>query len=271
MDVFDLPVHPAADVFPMLADDELTELTNDIAANGLQQPLVVKGDQLIDGRNRREACKRLGLHPEVVELNGVDPVAYIVSTNINRRHLSKGQRTMVLAKLYPEGDKTAPGKKSKTAEMLLENKSVSGSAVSQARLVLRLLPTVADAVLAGSKPLAEAYAEAQAIKAAQASEGSRLARLRDIAPDLADLVVEGRLTLIGAESEQGRRVEEQRQARQIAFDTLDNLDRMFDLLGAAKARMHFADVLREPTDRKRARTAVDHWIAVLTATREVLI
>jgi ParB-like chromosome segregation protein Spo0J len=41
IDIFDIPPHPAADVFPMLDDDELDELAADIAANGLQLPLVV--------------------------------------------------------------------------------------------------------------------------------------------------------------------------------------------------------------------------------------
>ncbi len=41
MDVFKLPVFPAADVFPMMFDDELKELAEDIKANGLREPIVV--------------------------------------------------------------------------------------------------------------------------------------------------------------------------------------------------------------------------------------
>jgi ParB-like chromosome segregation protein Spo0J len=41
IDIFDIPPHPAADVFPMLDDDELEELAADIKRHGLQQPLVV--------------------------------------------------------------------------------------------------------------------------------------------------------------------------------------------------------------------------------------
>jgi hypothetical protein len=33
-------VHPAADVFPMLSDDELAKLGEDIKANGLQSPII---------------------------------------------------------------------------------------------------------------------------------------------------------------------------------------------------------------------------------------
>jgi hypothetical protein len=51
---------------------------------------------LIDGRNRREACRRAGIVPDYVLLDGADPVAYILSANINRRHMSKGQRRSFL-------------------------------------------------------------------------------------------------------------------------------------------------------------------------------
>ena len=74
-------------------EEELEELAQDIKANGLQQPLVVDylngQEMLIDGRNRREACKRVGIVPHHVLLDGQDAVTYILSANINRRHLTK--------------------------------------------------------------------------------------------------------------------------------------------------------------------------------------
>ena len=36
-----IKVHPAADMFPMMSDDELDELAADIAKNGLRQPIVL--------------------------------------------------------------------------------------------------------------------------------------------------------------------------------------------------------------------------------------
>jgi ParB-like chromosome segregation protein Spo0J len=69
MDIFDIPPHPAADVLPMLDDDEIEELAADIRANGLLMPLLVgqlDGQTvLVDGRNRREACRRLGIVPPI--------------------------------------------------------------------------------------------------------------------------------------------------------------------------------------------------------------
>src|SRR5262245_12525413 len=101
MDVFTLQVHSAA-ILPMLPDDEFDELAADIKATGLHLRIVLQGGQLIDGRKRREACRRAGIEPRVVDLSVADPIAYIISTHVVRRHLSKGQRAMAIAKLYPE-------------------------------------------------------------------------------------------------------------------------------------------------------------------------
>ena len=91
-------VHPFAARFPMLPDDELQELAADIKANGLKEPIVVDDSGLlIDGRNRREACRIAGIEPAVRRLNGEDPIAFILSRNVTRRHLSKGQRAMAAA------------------------------------------------------------------------------------------------------------------------------------------------------------------------------
>ena len=138
MNIFEIPVHPAADVFPMLDDDELAELANDIAENGLRSPLVVSGMNgdmtLIDGRNRRAACKLVKVEPTFVQLEG-EAVSYILSANINRRHLSAGQRTMIVAKLFPEPSKGGRGKKNP----LLSNGFNQGE-ISKARAVLKELP-----------------------------------------------------------------------------------------------------------------------------------
>ena len=108
-------VHPAADVFPMMSDEELDELGEDIKANGLNVPLsfcwVETGTPaahrvLIDGRNRLEAMERVGIQLRVrnsglpESLHGKetantidgDPVALIIGLNVHRRHLTKQQQ-----------------------------------------------------------------------------------------------------------------------------------------------------------------------------------
>ena len=52
---------------------EFDELVEDVRVNGLREPVVVRGDQLIDGRNRVRACTVAGVVAEVRELkHGTD-------------------------------------------------------------------------------------------------------------------------------------------------------------------------------------------------------
>jgi hypothetical protein len=63
-----LPVHPAAEIVPMMTDAEIDALADDIKQNKLQQNVVIfvdhdRSESWLDGRNRLEALARLGIHP----------------------------------------------------------------------------------------------------------------------------------------------------------------------------------------------------------------
>lgn len=94
----------------MLPEDELQELADSIQANGLRQPIVVARVRpngidtpwlLGDGRNRREACRRAEVEPAIeFKEFGTEAalLAYILDLNAHRRHLSKGQLAMSVAR-----------------------------------------------------------------------------------------------------------------------------------------------------------------------------
>jgi hypothetical protein len=93
-------IHPAADLFPMMSGDELTELAADIKANGLIHPIAVDADDtVLDGRNRLKACEIANIKPRFEVCKGVDPVHFIVSSNLKRRHLNESQRALIAARL----------------------------------------------------------------------------------------------------------------------------------------------------------------------------
>ena len=96
-----LRVHPVAALFPLLSKAELEALAADIKANGLQQPAVVQGDVLLDGRNRLIACKLAGVRPEFSEYEGDSPVAFIIGANVHRRHLSPSEKAAVGVDIEP--------------------------------------------------------------------------------------------------------------------------------------------------------------------------
>jgi ParB-like chromosome segregation protein Spo0J len=94
----DYQVHPAARIFPDMDADEFAALKADIAANGQRDPAVLYKGQILDGRHRRAACDELGIAVNTVNWEGDDPVAYVISVNLHRRHLTPGQRAMCAAR-----------------------------------------------------------------------------------------------------------------------------------------------------------------------------
>jgi N6-adenosine-specific RNA methylase IME4 len=91
--------HPYAEIFPLLEGDEFDQLVADIKARGLYEPIVTYEDQILDGRNRFRACVAAGIDCDLVPYIGIDPLGYVISRNLKRRHLSESQRAVVAAKL----------------------------------------------------------------------------------------------------------------------------------------------------------------------------
>ncbi len=98
-----MKAHPAADLFPMMSDEEIGQLAVDIRTNGLRQPIVTideNGDRLIlDGRNRDRACAIAGVPKAYIPFGGDDPYAFVVSANLHRRHLSPTERAFLAERL----------------------------------------------------------------------------------------------------------------------------------------------------------------------------
>lgn len=100
----ELKVHPAAALFPMLGDEEMKALADDIGKNGLHDPIKKWKGWLIDGRNRSKACELSGTKPIYQEMefeNEVELIDYIVSTNVHRRNLNAGQLALLGEALAP--------------------------------------------------------------------------------------------------------------------------------------------------------------------------
>ncbi|MDQ4119913.1 MAG: ParB N-terminal domain-containing protein [Acidobacteriota bacterium] len=102
--------HPVAEVFPLMNDDELEQLAEDIEMFGQREPILIFENQIVDGRNRALACELRGITPIVVEYAGSaeELVSLAVSLNLRRRHLDESQRAMVAAKLanMRQGERT---------------------------------------------------------------------------------------------------------------------------------------------------------------------
>lgn len=235
-------VHPLAALFPMLPDDELADLASDIRERGLLHPIIVDRDgAIVDGRNRAAACELAGVEPTVEPVpDGVEPAAVIYSANLARRHMSKSQRAMATAMLYPEPQKGGRGNKG-----VSNSQDYDRSLVSRARTVLAYSRPLALAVLAGTKPLDEALADVRRVHEQQSSTDAKLDRLRTGAPDLFDLVGEERMHVDEAIAAMREREE---RVRQITEAGRRSAARLAELPGeivniAAAIRAGASDVL----------------------------
>jgi protein gp37/ParB-like chromosome segregation protein Spo0J len=201
----DYRVHPVADLFPLMSDDELERLAEDIKLNGLLEPIVLNhdGSVLIDGRNRYRACVMANVQPETKRLGAhyseEEIVRHVVSRNIKRRHMDAGQRAAlgisardylaaaakerqiagakVGAAISRGEDANGHSPKSgeaggKAAKAIAAMAEVSTSTVEQALAVADVNPRLLNEVRAGTTTLNKAYQEVRQARRAEESPPS---------------------------------------------------------------------------------------------------
>lgn len=187
--------HEVANIFPLLQGEEFEELKADIAANGLREPIWLHADgRIIDGRNRHRACIETGTPPKFRTWDGVGSlVAFVVSLNLKRRHLTSSQRAMIALEVEKQLAKEAAknvggrpakedsGKPFQIIEKVFESPSVPIHAAEQA------------AQIVGTNR--QYVSDAKAIQAK--------------APDIAERVRSGELTIPKAKAEINRREREE--------------------------------------------------------------
>ena len=133
--------HPAANIFPMMSDDEFGNLVFSIRRNGFDaaKPILRKGDEIVDGRNREKAVQVINAeidahnaatgeklpHVKAVykecKLDDPSILEETVKDNFTRRQMSSSQKAAVAVKA--EILSTAYGRKK---EMGDEGKRVKG-------------------------------------------------------------------------------------------------------------------------------------------------
>lgn len=84
--------HPLSAAFPDMPADEFAALVEDIRENGLLQPVVLFDGMVLDGWHRYRASIEAMVEPAFTEFDSPDPVAFVLSLNMHRRHLTGSQR-----------------------------------------------------------------------------------------------------------------------------------------------------------------------------------
>lgn len=176
--------HPVAELLPLIRGDAFDELVADVKKNGLRDPIWIdRNGDILDGRNRYAACRAAGVEPRFQTFGGDDPIAFIISMNLHRRHLAAGQRAAIATELLPHLEKEARARRRATQNNRTAKASSPGNRpgsagesrqhaakmvgcdptyVSDAKALKEDAPDLFEEVRAGARTLPEAKREAQA-------------------------------------------------------------------------------------------------------------
>jgi ParB-like chromosome segregation protein Spo0J len=199
--------HPIADVWPMMDEDKLKELAEDIAKNGQLVPVWLYEGKILDGRNRWAACNIAGVEPKTKEYTGDEPTAFAVSLNDRRRHMGKSALAAVAAELEPHFAEDA---KRRQAEQAKRNQP-------QAQKVEKL------------PPIEKAKAREEAAKSVGVNDRyvQDAKKVKTEAPEVFERLKAGKITLQDAKREVAkkptddwRRDERERQAKVLKGETV---------------------------------------------------
>ena len=140
-----LPIHPAAQLLPRLPEEVLRVLGEDLKAHGLLHPIYIFREavsrgrskySLLDGVSRLDAMELVGIDFEIdcndrlgwavtpgrtacrapmsITIAHVDPLAFVLSVNLHRHHLTVEQKRDLIAKVL----KARPSKSNPHAGMI---------------------------------------------------------------------------------------------------------------------------------------------------------
>jgi hypothetical protein len=159
-------------MFPEMTEPEYMALVRDIRENQLLESIVLFEDRpedysILDGRNRWLACADAGITPHFVLYDGDDPLQYVVSKNVGRRHLSTGQLAALASRIanlsigdnqFSMGETDEEGiSLPKAAEIF----GTSAKAIQRFRFIEKNDPDIAEQVALGTETLGSGHAKAR--------------------------------------------------------------------------------------------------------------
>ncbi len=139
--------------------------------NGLREKIWMLEGKILDGRNRFEACQKMGVQPEYREYTGNNPIGFVVSMNIHRRHLDKSQLAVIaldIEKIEAERAKERQGARTDISAKVHESSDgrsdqkagesvgVSGRYVSDAKKIQKEAPELIDKIRSGELTISKA-------------------------------------------------------------------------------------------------------------------
>lgn len=161
--------HPYADLFPMMDSEQWEEFKRDIAANGVREKIIMHEGKILDGRNRYKAAEELDVPYGCEIYHDDDPLGYVISRNMHRRHLTDAQRASIAAEIanLPMGA---------NQHTVKEGKQVCAPSVKKAAQMMNVTPR---SVTSAKKIQREEFLEVvKKVKAGKMSQNAALKTLK---------------------------------------------------------------------------------------------
>jgi hypothetical protein len=240
-------VHPAAAVFPLIDGDDFDDLCDSIRSHGVQHPAVVRGSELLDGRNRMRACERLkaegwaGSCPTVEwKDDGRNVAEWIWDTNAIRRHMDDDGIAMASSVIWPLIAKENEARKAATKFKKGESGNPSGKKQVETKSSPPAKRDTKDKDARSTVGQVKAKAGVSFHKARQAVAVQKAIEAGELPAETAKEVMAGKKKLCDVAPKPERKKREPKHRTMAAI-----LSDLRDLLAEWKNADHNAEVLRD--------------------------
>jgi hypothetical protein len=156
-----LKQHPLSALYPAMPEQDFDGLVADIRQHGQKEAVIVFQGQILDGWHRYQACAKVGIKCVTTKHDGTDPLAFVMSRNLHRRHLTGSQRAAiaVAAAEWQEGagrpkNNPEPGSGFSTEAQMAAAAEVTDRTIRQAKVAHEagLGPAVRDGKISAKHP-----------------------------------------------------------------------------------------------------------------------
>ena len=167
-------------------------LSNDIKTNGLREPIILFEGKILDGRNRYRACTELDIESPTRKWDGKgDPLDYVISKNLHRRHLNESQRGAVASKIA-----TLQRRDNQHAQICASSQAEAAKKLNVSRRTIQKARVVLDKGV----PELQAAVESGQVSVSAASEVAKMPASRQ-----SEIVAGGRKSIVAAAKKNKRR------------------------------------------------------------------
>lgn len=200
-----MELHPLCTLFPRMSGYELECLKLDIKENGLRTPITTFQGMILDGGNRYQACVDLNINPTFEEFSGSAIGAFVLTSNLHRRHLTAPQQAAIVSSVQNWAKAQTVGnpqlRQSAQLDTAKDRAAISGAphrTQQKADRIAKASPELAAKVARGEISLNKATLEVapQLVpKPTPEEEYSETDALRDQVTELQDMLASGVLSL----------------------------------------------------------------------------